>query len=386
MHFLVILAFLGQTTGETFFYRYENENFTLTCNETLANGSNETVWYEIREHLQVFNAITCSPISQGTNEQPYNRKRTNRLSVSTSRSGGVFACEQLTNTGTLGTLPLFTNVAHCRRYNFFIVVIINMTAESQMFENISAKSYDNRLVQEGGNITLSCEFQTKSNGINVAYWIKYTETSKCLSSLQKGTELSYNHHCCIDEMIKGRLLNHTSLDSDNKHIVHNITILNVTYSDSGTYLCVVNAWSKGKYVWKIANNLSIEVRNEIPFSPSVPFHSKVPLYATIGSIAGIITISGIVWLIYKKKKNNNSKGKSSAQLPSAQAAVEIPGDECFPYAMSSRKDLKRNEVLYSVAASPYENPNADYCIVDDTEASGKRPGDKIHTVYALVQE
>ncbi|XP_025038325.1 uncharacterized protein LOC102455376 isoform X2 [Pelodiscus sinensis] len=267
-----------------------------------------------------------------------------------------------------------------------ILAFLGQTTESQMFENISAKSYDNRLVQEGGNITLSCEFQTKSNGINVAYWIKYTETSKCLSSLQKGTELSYNHHCCIDEMIKGRLLNHTSLDSDNKHIVHNITILNVTYSDSGTYLCVVNAWSKGKYVWKIANNLSIEVRNEIPFSPSVPFHSKVPLYATIGSIAGIITISGIVWLIYKKKKNNNSKGKSSAQLPSAQAAVEIPGDECFPYAMSSRKDLKRNEVLYSVAASPYENPNADYCIVDDTEASGKRPGDKIHTVYALVQE
>ncbi|XP_053898176.1 uncharacterized protein LOC128844454 [Malaclemys terrapin pileata] len=241
MYFLVILTFLGRITGETFFHHYENGNFTLTCNETVANGKKETVWYESRESLHEF---------------------------------------------------------QIRRY--LRPFLQNHTI--------------NHLVQEErSNITLSCEFQMKPSGQTfLIYWIKYTETSKCLSSVQrKEHNFSYNTHCCIDEMIKGRLLTYTSLDSNERHVVHNMTILNVTYSDSGTYLCVVNAWSRGKHVWKIANNLSIEVRNQaIPSSAS---SASIPLYATTGLIVGIIIISGIAWLIYKKKIK--SKGKPSAQLP-----------------------------------------------------------------------
>ncbi|XP_053898335.1 uncharacterized protein LOC128844547 isoform X1 [Malaclemys terrapin pileata] len=383
MYFLVILAFLGRITGETFFHHYENGNFTLTCNETVANGKKETVWYESRESLHEFQVINCS------NQQPNGRNKCsdktkcrNQLSNSASRGGGVFACEQFPNTETSQACPLFTNVTHCRHYKFFIVVIINMTADKEIFETIPAKSHDNHLVQEErSNITLSCEFQMKPSGQTfLIYWIKYTETSKCLSSVQrKEHNFSYNTHCCIDEMIKERLLNYTSLDSTERHVVHNMTILNVTYSDSGTYLCVVNAWSRGKHVWKIANNLSIEVRNQ-----AIPSSASVPLYATTGFFVGIIIISGIAWLIYKKKIK--SKGKASAQLPRAQAALEIPGDECSPYAVSSSKDLQGNEVLYSLATSPYEDPNAAYCTVDNTAASGKGPGDEIQTVYAVVSQ
>ncbi|XP_053898338.1 uncharacterized protein LOC128844547 isoform X2 [Malaclemys terrapin pileata] len=346
MYFLVILAFLGRITGETFFHHYENGNFTLTCNETVANGKKETVWYESRESLHEFQVINCS------NQQPNGRNKCsdktkcrNQLSNSASRGGGVFAYKEI-------------------------------------FETIPAKSHDNHLVQEErSNITLSCEFQMKPSGQTfLIYWIKYTETSKCLSSVQrKEHNFSYNTHCCIDEMIKERLLNYTSLDSTERHVVHNMTILNVTYSDSGTYLCVVNAWSRGKHVWKIANNLSIEVRNQ-----AIPSSASVPLYATTGFFVGIIIISGIAWLIYKKKIK--SKGKASAQLPRAQAALEIPGDECSPYAVSSSKDLQGNEVLYSLATSPYEDPNAAYCTVDNTAASGKGPGDEIQTVYAVVSQ
>ncbi|XP_039348129.1 uncharacterized protein LOC120373567 isoform X1 [Mauremys reevesii] len=402
MYFLVILAFLGRITGETFFHLHENGNFTLTCNGTLANGKKETVWYEAEESLQQFQVINCSnqlpKVINGSNKRSDKTKCTNRLSTSASKAGGVFACEQFTNTGTSQTCPLFTNVTLCRHYNFFIVVMINLTADKETFETIPAKSHNNHLVVEESNITLSCDFQMKQGGQSfVIYWIKYTETSKCLfSAAREPYSFSYNTHCCIDEMIEGRLLNYTSLDSDEKHVVHNITILNVTDSDSGTYLCVVNTWSGGKHVWKIANNLSIEaakiqtntatplilsieVRNR-----AIPSSASVPLYVTTGLIVGIIIISGIVWLIYKKKIK--SKGKPSAQLPRAQAALEISGDECSPYAVSSSKDFQRNEVLYSLATSPYEDPNSAYCTVDNTAASGKGPGDEIHTVYGVVPQ
>ncbi|XP_065268777.1 uncharacterized protein LOC135885076 [Emys orbicularis] len=386
MYFLVILAFLGRITGETFFHHYENGNFTLTCNETLANGKKETVWYETGESLQEFQVINyCSNqqpiVINGPNKCSDKTKCTNQLSNSASKGGGVFACEQFTNTRTSQTCPLFTSVTHCRHYNFFIVVIINMTADKETFETIPAKSHDNHLVQEESNITLSCEFQMKQSGQTfVIYWIKYKETSKCLSSVEREPySFSYNTHCCIDEMIEGRLLNDTSLDSNKTHVVHNMTILNVTYSDSGTYLCVVNVWSRSKHVWKIANNLSIEVRNQ-----AIPSSASMPLYATTGLIVGIIIISGIAWLIYKKK--TKSKGKPSAQLPRAQDALEIPGDECSPYAVSSSKDLQRNEVLCSLRTSPYDDPNAAYCTVDNTAASDKGPGDEIQTVYEVVPQ
>ncbi|EMP38994.1 Protein FAM81A, partial [Chelonia mydas] len=92
--------------------------------------------------------------------------------------------------------------------------------------------------------------------------------------------------------------------------------------------------------------------------------ASVLSYATTGLIVGIIIISGIAWLIYKKK----IKSKGS------------------PYAISSSKDLQRNEVLYSLATSPYEDPDAANCTVNNTAASGKGPGDDIHTVYAVVQQ
>ncbi|XP_032639514.1 uncharacterized protein LOC116826699 [Chelonoidis abingdonii] len=385
MYFLVILAFLGRIMGETFFRHYENGNFTLTCNGTVANEK-ETIWYETKEFLQEWQVISCCSnqlpkVINGPNKCSDKTKCTNRLSNSDSRGGGVFACEQFTNTGTSQTCPLFTNVTHCRHYNFFIVAIINMTADKEIFETIPSKSHNNHLVEEESNITLSCEFQMKQpDQTFVIYWIKYTETSKCLFSAEREiSNFSYNTHCCIDEMIKGRLVNYTSLDSDKKHVVHNMTILNVTDSDSGTYLCVVNSWSRNKHVWKIANNLSIEVRNQ-----AIPSSASVPLYAATGLIIGIIIINGIAWLIYKKKIK--SKGKLSAQLPRAQAALEISGDECSPYAVSSSKDFQRNEVLYSLATSPDEDPNAAYCTVDNTAASGKGTGDEIHTVYAVVPQ
>ncbi|XP_050823958.1 uncharacterized protein LOC127058276 [Gopherus flavomarginatus] len=310
MYFLVILAFLGRITGETFFRHYENGNFTLKCNGTVANEK-ETIWYEAEESLQEFQVINyCSnqqpKVINGPNKCSDKTKCTNQLSTSDSKGGGVFACEQFTNTGTSQTCPLFTSVTHCRHYNFFIVVIINMTADKETFENIPSKSHDNHLVEEESNFTLSCEFQMKQpKQTFVIYWIKYTETSKCLfSAAREQYTLSYNTHCCIDEMIEGRLVNYTSLDSEEKHVVHNMTILNVTDSDSGTYLCVVNSWARNKHVWKIANNLSIEVRNQ-----AIPSSASVPLYAATGLIVGIIIISGIAWLIYKKKIK--SKGRKS---------------------------------------------------------------------------
>lgn len=131
--------------------------------------------------------------------------------------------------------------------------------ENNVFVNGTAKLETDLTIEEGKNITLFCGFQMRKPGqVFVMYWIKSTDRSECLFSVSYTGPLSYNTHCCVDEKIKNWVLNNTVLDE--KHVVNNLTILNVTYSDNGTYLCVVNAWSEGKHVWRIASKVYLQGR------------------------------------------------------------------------------------------------------------------------------
>ncbi|XP_025058624.1 uncharacterized protein LOC112550110 isoform X2 [Alligator sinensis] len=301
MYILVIFAFLGEISGETYFYCQEKGNLTLSCSKSAANDSKKRVWYVAENSLETFCLINCS--SEITAE--YSSEDTRRywdlkcvsdqLSFFSLQRGGVFACGAILDEKESKTRPLFSNVTHCRHYNFFMVVIINQTAENNVFVNSTAKLETDLTIEEGKNITLSCGFQMrKPEQVFVMYWIKSTDRSECLFSVSYTPPLSYNTHCCVDEKIKNRVLNNTVLDE--KHVVNNLTILNVTYSDNGTYLCVVNAWSQGKHVWRTASKVYLQGRK----TPT-PSSYYMPVYATTGVIVGIIFVIGLACLISKKK-------------------------------------------------------------------------------------
>ncbi|XP_025058623.1 uncharacterized protein LOC112550110 isoform X1 [Alligator sinensis] len=384
MYILVIFAFLGEISGETYFYCQEKGNLTLSCSKSAANDSKKRVWYVAENSLETFCLINCS--SEITAE--YSSEDTRRywdlkcvsdqLSFFSLQRGGVFACGAILDEKESKTRPLFSNVTHCRHYNFFMVVIINQTAENNVFVNSTAKLETDLTIEEGKNITLSCGFQMrKPEQVFVMYWIKSTDRSECLFSVSYTPPLSYNTHCCVDEKIKNRVLNNTVLDE--KHVVNNLTILNVTYSDNGTYLCVVNAWSQGKHVWRTASKVYLQGRK----TPT-PSSYYMPVYATTGVIVGIIFVIGLACLISKKKIK--LQGTPSAHHARDQGASEVPGDECSPYAMSCSNDMQCNEMPYSLVTSSFEGPNGASTMTNSSTASDTVPANEIHTVYALANK
>ncbi|XP_019359866.1 PREDICTED: uncharacterized protein LOC109288654 isoform X2 [Gavialis gangeticus] len=300
MYILVIFAFLGEISGETYFYYQEKGNLTLSCGKSAAKD-NKIVWYVAGRFLETFRLIDCPSESTAecSSEDTQHNLDLERVSdellfISLQR-GEMFACGTIPDENKSKTCPLFSNVTHCQHYNFFIVAIINQTAENNVFVNRAKKLETDCTIEEGKNITLVCEFQMRKPGQTfVMYWIRSTNRNECLFSVSSNPPLSYNTHCCIDEKIKNRVLNNTAVDE--KNVVNNLTILNVTDSDNGTYLCVVNAWSEGKHVWRIASKVYLQKRKK----PTPSFY-YMPVYATTGVIVGIIFIIGLACLISKKK-------------------------------------------------------------------------------------
>lgn len=143
---------------------------------------------------------------------------------------------------------------------FFL--FISSVSKSKSLDSVPETPYSSLVFED--NITLSCEFEANCSGqCFTLYWIRAAKKSECIFSVahEPGTPLlTYNEHCCIDEDMHGRLLNTSDFSSTDKK--SNVTILNVTSADSGEYLCVVAIWIDGKHVWRVANNLSVEVRKD----------------------------------------------------------------------------------------------------------------------------
>ncbi|XP_019389009.1 PREDICTED: uncharacterized protein LOC109308965 isoform X3 [Crocodylus porosus] len=263
-------------------------------------------------------------------------------------------------------------------YILVIFAFLGEISENNVFVNSAKKLETDCTIEDGKNITLVCEFQMRKPGqISVMYWIRSTNRSECLFSVSFLPPLSYNTHCCVDEKIKNRVLNNTVLDE--KKVENQLTILNVTDSDNGTYLCVVNAWSEGKHVWRVASKVYLQKRKK----PTPSFY-YMPVYATTGVIVGIIFIIGLACLISKKKIK--LQGTPSAHHARDQGATEMPGDECSPYAMSFRNDIQCNEMPYSLVTRSFEGPNGASTMTSSSTASGIVSANEIHTVYVLANK
>ncbi|XP_035191649.1 uncharacterized protein LOC118172082 [Oxyura jamaicensis] len=372
--FLTIMSFLGEITGETFFRRQEHENLALQCNQQAAKGKAEIAWYIADSNLQQFKLINCSSkestFSCGKKGGPSGCSDTLQV-AHISPEGGLFACGAVPSDRTPATCPLFHNVSHCKHYNFFLTQTTSSTqvSESESLDSVPETTKSSLVFED--NITLSCEFETTCSGECFAlYWIRAAKTSECIFSLanEAGTSrLTYNEHCCIDEDIRGRLLNNTDFSSTDKK--SNVTILNATSSDSGEYLCIVTIWTNGKHVWRVANNLSVEVRKDKA--------TYIQWYIASGAIAGIIFLCVVTWLTYLKTAK--SKGKnSSTEFTRNYDVVGSPEDECSPYATSCVNDMQRSEHLYCHVTGTYAKVSA----TDNNMASGTGLEADIHTVYA----
>ncbi|XP_053127830.1 uncharacterized protein LOC128334745 [Hemicordylus capensis] len=386
MLFVVVLIFLKEATGDTFFIHHDGQGPKELVCKRATKAEDRIAWYAGTESMQTLNLMSCAqggnilpprsavqPVNSSTNFDLHCKKKASIVSFST---GGVFACKSLRDNRMEYTYPLFSNSTHCSIYDFFIVAVPNRTAEEKIFEESSEPLRKSLSVDESDSFTLDCRFQLNDSSLTfVVYWIKDTSPNTCLHSVANEggyvTNFSYDVNCCVDATIKERQEHHSSVNGSQHW--HNITIFNATSSDSGTYFCIVSAWSFGKHIWKTASELSVKVGNH-----------KVPwLLITLGAIGGFVLIGGITWFFCWKK---NSQGKSGKQDHRDPPTVELEGDECTPYAVCSRNDIGGNEVLYSLAMSPGWQPDGAPSLQDGKTGSKIQLGEDGQALYAVVNK
>ncbi|XP_077174482.1 uncharacterized protein LOC143828117 isoform X1 [Paroedura picta] len=368
---LLTLAFSRETAGATFFYQYDrNGSHVLNCSQSATHY----VWYKGKDSsLQEFEEMGGNQTAKTSCvEVPSSHCTGRTLSIP---EGGIFACAPWTKNPVN---PLFNNSTHCSNFDFFVVAVGSRPEKEKAFGKTSDLSKSVQNVSEKDSFNLTCELEiTPSNTQLALYWFKETTPSRCLfSAADEGNfarNFSEDVNCCVDAAVKQRRTDRTYVRDRRLH--HHLTIANASSSDSGTYLCVVAIWTS-TYEWKIARNVSVEVKNstssreradEEDVSYSLTNESQISL-AVIG---GLILIGGIIGVLYWKKK---AKG-NPVELSRDQVEMELEKDECSPYAVSSRKDTNGNEAMYSSVTFPPDS-------VDAQRAS--QPGEKVQTIYALL--
>ncbi|XP_042331284.1 uncharacterized protein LOC121934657 isoform X1 [Sceloporus undulatus] len=382
MFAVLILPFLRGITGATFFRHSDNSEQKLLC--SVSSDQNKTGWWFGGTSLQQFGQPTDAYTSCGGT---YNKTdpcyTEGKELVFKSPNGGSVACKSLADHETFNQVPLFTNEEDCKNFDFFIVAITQNKAETKTPSTNAPLAKAVSLGQN--NFSLACQFKlTQNTGTFSVYWIKEGDRSMCLFSASN--EGGYNHHnlsydtnCCVDAGIKDRrCFHHTTLDRDGQNQSHEITILNATLSDGGKYLCIVTAFAS-KQEWRIITNVSVTVEED-PLPPPV-FRNVLEL--SLGVIGGLFLLSMIILFLCWKKK---LRGKPLELHERDQSATEMDGEDCSPYAISSRNDPRGNEVIYSLAMSPGVNPNTDLALLEHKPASGRQPGEDLQAIYAVVKK
>ncbi|XP_025029686.1 uncharacterized protein LOC103062734 [Python bivittatus] len=374
---LLILLFLREVTGATFFHQYESEHQIQIFNES-AGESNTAWWFGQDNSLQRFEQSCCS--KDGDLHDDFGCEEChNKFHLDNFQNGGMFACKTLTGLSTpKKETPVFTSEEDCEEFNFFIVAIINSTAE-QSSKNTGVQSEEKVSNEEKENFNLSCKFELGAKTSEfVVYWFKETEPTTCLFSVTNEGQHSLDNfdndiNCCIDPAFKERRINFsTTLDSEHRHQSHTVTITHSTASDSGIYFCVVAAYNK-KYRWTIESRISVTIRQSSPLS------SKIKLKISLAVTAAMCLVVGIILFLCWKK---NAKGKPLECQQRDQTTVAP--EDCSPYAVSSHKDLDGSITVYSLATSPGEAPFAACSLPEGSPSPGVRHGDDVQALYARV--
>ncbi|KAM6426631.1 uncharacterized protein PHA67_004488 isoform 1-T1 [Liasis olivaceus] len=374
---LLILLFLREVTGATFFRQYKGEHQIQTCNES-AGESNTAWWFGQDNSLQKFKWGCYSKVGELCDDSD-GEEYHNKFHLDNFKNGGILACKTLTGLSTLKKkIPIFTSEEDCEEFNFFIVAIINSTAGGRI-QNTRVQSEEKVSIEEKEDFNISCQFELEAKTSEfVVYWFKETEPTTCLFSVSNDGQHSLNNfdndiNCCIDPAFKERRINSsTTLGSEHQQQSHTVTITSSTVSDSGIYFCVVAAYIT-KYRWTIESRISVTVRQSSPQS------SKLKLKISLAVIAALFLVGGIILFLCWKK---NAKGKSLECQQRDQTTVAP--EDCSPYAVSSSKDLDGSITVYSLATSPGEAPSAACSLPEGSPSPGVRHGDDVQALYARV--
>ncbi|CAH2273793.1 PREDICTED: uncharacterized protein LOC100492795 [Pelobates cultripes] len=322
----------------------ENRDTTIQC--SLSDGLNEPItWYEYGRKASYFTLL----------EKPEIKKR--------SLHEGIFKCGHNANAVITNTDRVF--------------IIIPPLKDST---NVTLNS---TTIKEDQNVTLGCEFNSSSQSF-VLFWIAlYPEAAsiRCVSSVEVDTAVykyRINNLCNPTDNINRLFTNRDLSKVIDQNQRHHLKITNIKPSDSGRYLCIVQTWpSTDKQRWILVSNFSLHVTEEDK-QTSKPGGPDKSFFIAIGAVAGKIIFTGIILLIVWCIKSKGKKKKTDIHRKSD--AVELPENDCTPYAVSNRYDLMESpEVEYSLVRDPQQKSKEEFSEVDF-----KKETPESNTVYSVV--
>ncbi|XP_026992875.2 uncharacterized protein LOC113636772 isoform X1 [Tachysurus fulvidraco] len=178
-----------------------------------------------------------------------------------------------------------------------------------VFSSVTNKSVERSSVvlTEGEDVLLNCRFIRTEGYDNIyfaVYWIKTIEKkSICVHSYdyKRLIGINYNPYCNVQE----DLLHRVSVQKPISIGTHNIRISNITESDAGQYLCAlrVHPFSNTKVMWKILNNITVNVNKGEIAGNRLDAESLIRLCVTLPIILGV-PIAAVVVLLWKKNKTS----------------------------------------------------------------------------------
>ncbi|XP_062327316.1 uncharacterized protein LOC134028030 [Osmerus eperlanus] len=242
--------------------------------------------------------------------------------------------------------------------DFYIVALIepNLTSAGTITNSVSKIT--------GETVHLPCNVTSPVKQSYNVFWIKTSRerNSSCLHSYSFDTDRGelYDFHCLIDENLRQRLSNTSSVPLQSQN-VHHLTIGNVTLADSGQYECVLQVVKK----WKVITNITVtvDVKDIIQTSGETPLADSTPilntsdenrlidgnhltvLYVMSALVLFCLFITAIVILV--RKTEWLSKGSQSIEIKRDQNGEDSLNSECSPYEVGWR-----DEEIYSLANLP----------------------------------
>ncbi|XP_063302375.1 uncharacterized protein LOC134601806 [Pelobates fuscus] len=304
-------------------------------------------------------------------------------------------------------------MAHTSTFLKTVVIFILIYPLPWHVKDTTNVTLNSTTIKEDQNVTLGCEFNSSSLSFALFWIALYPEadSKQCVSSVEvdtEGYEYRINNLCNSTDNINRRFTNRNLSKVIDQNQRHHLKITNIKQSDSGRYLCIVQTWpSTDKQKWILVSNISLQVtkankptskpenllitdmsRADCTDRPTTTESSEYTnpkgpdesFFIAIGAVAGIILFTGIILLIVWCIKSKGKKKKTDMHRKSD--AVELPENDCTPYAVSNRCDLMESpEVEYSLVRDPQQKSEEEYSEVDF-----KKETPESNTVYCVVNK
>ncbi|KAM4675948.1 uncharacterized protein O3C94_008576 [Discoglossus pictus] len=291
---------------------HENKPLNISCN--VSNGD-FSKWYNFSNHFYF---------------TPVSNKCENFYEVQSH--GGIFTCK--TQTSCTRTDNCTAGIC-CDSDNIFIIPSIYDERKNNVHSHSTSI-----LRSTFENITLYCNF-TKNTSEFILFWIAVYSNgdNQCIGSVERTVEtytIKESQYCCMSEALKERIPPYNTSHRRHKGYQY-LEVNNLTASDSGRYLCYIYFWESGRFQWKLASNISLQVNenklakntvitseecfttavssrlNERPsIETTTPRLNSTGMYIGLGASGGVVALIVIIlmFLCFVKSRGEFKKNKS----------------------------------------------------------------------------